>query len=76
MCRSLLEVTVTEEEMYQLPFFRMMEEVGKRHNWRRYYQNYQSSSPAIDVDYEVVKETTIEGGIEKVFPLQNGEKTG
>lgn len=59
--------------MYQLPFFQMMKEVGKRRNWSRYYQ---SSSPAIDVDYEVVKETTIEGGIERVFPLQDGEKIG
>lgn len=59
--------------MYQLPFFQMMREVSKRRNWRRYYQ---SPSPAIDVEYEVVKEATIEGGIERVFPLQNGEKTG
>lgn len=53
----------------------ILEEVNdlRRQNWVKYYRHCE---PTIDVDYEVVKETTTEGGIEKVFPLQNGEKTG
>lgn len=73
MCRNLPEDIVTDLERKRL--LEILEEVNdlRRQNWVKYYRHCE---PTIDVDYEVVKETATEGGIEKVFPLQATEKGG